>query len=100
MFKKLLINFIKNILHRFDFDIVKNEIIDFNENFNSSNLKLLKTNIIVNYKLNDLITTAGQRLGSTDDPYFYALKYIILNIEILIRFCFVNESKSKGIVSL
>ena len=94
MFKKLLINFIKNIIHRFDFNIVKNEIIDFDENFNSSNLNLSKTNIIINYKLNDLITTAGQRLGSTDDPYFYALKNSIHFKKKKFTISFVNHIKS------
>ena len=74
MFKKNLINFIKKSFNKFGLDIVRKKIINFNENFDSSNLNLLGTNIIINYELKDLITTAGQRLGSDKDPYYYALK--------------------------
>ena len=37
-------------------------------------LNLLNSNIILGYKIRDLITTAGKKLGSDEDPYYYALK--------------------------
>ena len=75
MIKKILITQIRKALIKFEFDIVKRRIIDFNKDFNFSNLNFLETNIITNYKLNNLITTAGKRLGSFEDPYFFALKH-------------------------
>ena len=71
---KNLINFILKSFNRFGLDIDRRKIVNFNENFDSSNLNSIGTNIIINYQLKDLITTAGQRMGSDEDPYYFALK--------------------------
>ena len=75
MLKKIFITQIRKALIKFELDIVKRKIIDFNKDFSFSNLNLLETNIVINYKLKNLITTSGKRLGSIEDPYFIALKY-------------------------
>lgn len=74
MYKQFFIYVIKEILYKFKIDIVRKKTINFDKNFSYSNLNLLESNIIINYKLSNLITTNGKRLGSTKDPYLYVLK--------------------------
>ena len=70
-----LIYCIQFFIDFFNLRLVKKKFINFEDNFNLSKLNLLYCNIIINYKLSDLITTSGKRLGSEDDPYYYALKH-------------------------
>ena len=70
-----LIYYIQLIIDFFNLRVVKKKIINFEDNFNLSKVNLLYCNIVINYKLDDLITTSGIRLGSEDDPYHYALKH-------------------------
>jgi hypothetical protein len=72
--KNFFFDILKNLLSRYDLIIVKKNIIDFNKNFNLSKLKLSNQNIVKNFKISNLITTAGKRLGSFEDPYYFALK--------------------------
>ena len=72
--KNFFFDIFKNLLSRYDLIIVKKNIIDFNKNFNLSKLKLSNQNIVKNFKISNLITTAGKRLGSFEDPYYFALK--------------------------
>ena len=67
-------NIFKGIISNFGLFLIKKREINFDKNFNYSKLNLLESNILLNYKLKDLITTAGKRLGSNEDPYYYALK--------------------------
>ena len=71
--KGVIKNQIKNIANKLEVDIVKKKNLDFKKNFDLSQLDLACTNILNNYNLGDLITTAGKRLGSDEDPYFFAL---------------------------
>ena len=79
--KKIFINLTKKIIDSFGLAIAKKKLIEFDQNFNYSKLNLLETNIIINYKLQNLITTAGKKLGSIEDPYYFALKESLPLIE-------------------
>ena len=72
--KIFIVNFVKNILDKLGLVIVKKKEISFDHNFNYSKLNLARINIIKNYKIENLITAAGKKLGSLTDPYYYALK--------------------------
>ena len=72
--KKFFINSIQEIVDKSGLIIVKKKFIDFDKKFELSKLNLSEANILVNYKLHNLITTAGKKLGSLEDPYYYALK--------------------------
>lgn len=72
--KNFFKNIFKEIIFNFGLFLIKKRDIIFDKNFNYSKLNLLESNILLNYKLKDLITTAGKRLGSNEDPYYYALK--------------------------
>lgn len=91
-----LIYCIQFFIDFFNLRLVKKKFINFEDNFNLSKLNLLYCNIIINYKLSDLITTSGKRLGSEDDPYYYALKHSlpIIDKNIFIE-NFVKNIKSK-----
>ena len=93
--KKVFKDQIKNIANKLEFDIVKKKKIIFKKDFDLSHLDLSSTNIVTNYKLNELITTAGKQLGSKEDPYYYALisSLPIKNKEVFIK-SFINEIKS------
>ena len=79
--RRILTTTIKKKFNVLGYNVVKKKNITYNKNFNYSKLDLLHSNILLNYKLNNLITTAGKRLGSSEDPYFYALKnsYNLIN---------------------
>lgn len=79
--KKLFIYFFKEKIHSFGLSIVKNNFLDFDQNFDISKLNLSKVNIIKSYNLQNIITTAGKQLGSIEDPYYYALKESLPLIE-------------------
>jgi hypothetical protein len=72
--KRLFKEFIKYLANTLDFVIVKKKFIKIDKNFKLSDLDLQSSNIIINYKLNKLITTAGMQLGSKNDPYYFALR--------------------------
>jgi hypothetical protein len=68
------INILKNILNKFGYILVKKNKLNFDEQFNISNLNLHEINIINNYDLSNLITTEGGKLGSNKDLFYLALK--------------------------
>lgn len=72
--KNLFINTLRQIINKFDISIVKKNVVNFDQNFDYSKLNLSELNIVKNYKLKNLITTAGKKLGSVEDPYYFALK--------------------------
>lgn len=90
--KKFFINSIKEIADRSGLVIVKKKFIDFDQNFELSKLNLSQANIIINYKLQNLITTAGKKLGSYEDPYYYALNESLPIIE---KKKFIDSFKNK-----
>ena len=63
-----LYNVIKSSLSRFNLAIVNKNFIYLDKNLALSQFNLDRQNIIKNIKLNDLITTAGKKLGSFEDP--------------------------------
>ena len=71
--KIIFVQFIKKIFNFFNFEVVKKKYIISNDEFNLSKLDLSSSNIILDYKLDDLITHSGKKLGSNEDLYFYAL---------------------------
>ena len=92
--KKFFINIIKEKIDKHGFSIVKNNIINFDQNFDISKLNLSEVNIIKNYNLQNIITTAGKKLGSVEDPYYYALRESLPLIEkkIFVK-SFINKIK-------
>ncbi len=70
MLKKI----IKYLLNIFNLNIQNKKFIRFDKNFSISKLDFLKSNIIENYKISDLITLSGTRLGSDFDAYYQVLK--------------------------
>ena len=80
----------------FNLAIVNKNSIYFDKNFTLSQFNLDRQNIIKNIKLNSLITTAGKKLGSFEDPYYYALKKSlpIIDKKTFIK-SFVKKIKSK-----
>ena len=79
--KNFFINTIKEKISKLGFSIVKNNNINFDQNFDISKLNLSEVNIIKNYNLQNIVTTAGKKLGSIEDPYYYALKESLPLIE-------------------
>jgi|694.fasta_scaffold76206_2 hypothetical protein len=94
--KNFLYNIIKSSLSRFNLAIVNKNLIYFDKNLTLSQFNLDRQNIIKNIKLNSLITTAGKKLGSFEDPYYYALKKSlpIIDKKTFIK-SFVKKIKSK-----
>ena len=72
--RKFFIQAFKLIIDRLGLVLTKKNKIYLDDNFNYLKLNLLNSNIILGYKIRDLITTAGKKLGSDEDPYYYALK--------------------------
>ncbi len=72
--KNLFIKSVRQIINKFDISVVKKNVIDFNQNFDYSKLNLSRLNIVKNYELKNMITTAGKKLGSIEDPYYFALR--------------------------
>jgi hypothetical protein len=64
---------IKYLLNFFNLNIQKIQFLKFDKNFNLSKLNFLKLNIIKDYKITNLITLSGTRLGSNFDAYYRGL---------------------------
>ena len=92
--KKIFKNNLKLLVNKLEIDIVRKRKINYKKNFDLSQLDLSSINIIHNIKLRELITTAGKKLGSKEDPYYRAL-YLSLPIQNKQKFIksFIREIK-------
>lgn len=71
--KHLLKKIIKYLLNFLNLNIQKKQIIKFDKNFSISKLDFLKANIIKDYKITDIITLSGTKIGSDFDAYYQGL---------------------------
>jgi len=71
--KHLLKKIIKYLLNFLNLSIQKKQIIKFDKDFSISKLDFLKANIVKEYKITDIITLSGTKIGSDFDAYYQGL---------------------------